>query len=254
MKPLTKSIQPGLARIALGVILILAATTFGCDEKQLKAVAANTDRAALLIKDGREITAELWAQNIIDRDDAYKITVALLKVNSALRAFNNRAQTYKDAGGLTPEGKSLLKKLAEDISTAATALVADGTFGIKNRDAQIRINAAIGAIRQVALAIVDAVKALKTRAPVQQSGFDPITAISILLLALRQAMEFKAREDARADKTEAEVFADATAQINENDLALAADLVKYAPEGEVPAETQAQVDAIFELLATEPKE
>lgn len=239
------------ARIAIGAALVMAVFAHsGCDDKQLKTVAANTDRVALLIKDGREINAELETQGIIDRDDAYKVTVALTRINGALRSFNNRAQTYQAAGALTPEGKALLKKLAEDISTAATALVADGTFGVKNRDAQIRINAAIGAIKQVTLAIVDAVDALKTRpAPIQHHGFDPLSAIPLLLLALRQAMEFAARERGRTGKTEAEIFADAGALISENDLTLATDLVKYAPAGEIAPETQAQVDAIFATLS-----
>jgi len=223
------------------VLVFLAAILLGmsaasCDDKQMKTIATNTDRAALLIKDGREIRDELFTQGIIDRDDAHKVTVGLQRVNNALRAFNNRAQTYKAAGGLTPEGKALLKKLANDIANAATELIADGTFGVKNPDAQTRISAAIGAIRQVTLAIADAVALLKTRpAPAQQAGIDPLAAFPLALLALRQILEFLARERARTGKTDAEIFADAGIQIDENDLALAADLVKYAPDGELLA-------------------
>jgi hypothetical protein len=201
----------------------------------MKAVAANTDRAALLIKDGREVRDELFTQGIIDRDDAYKVTLALTRVNNALRAFNNRAQTYKAAGGLAPEGKALLKKLANDIANAATELVADGTFGVKNADAQARLNAAIGSIRQVALAIVDAVALLKTKsAPAQQAGINPLSALPLALLLLRQILEFVAAERARTGKTSEEVFADAGVQIDENDLALVEDLIKYAPNGDLP--------------------
>jgi hypothetical protein len=227
--------QATVARAAM--LLALAVVYSGCGDDQLKTVATNVDRAALLVKDGREVRDELFAQGVIDRDDAYKVTLALVKVNSALQAFNNRAQTYKDAGGLTPEGKSLLKKLANDISSAATELVSDGTFGVKSPDAQARINAAIGSIRQVALAIVDAVSLLKTKpAPIQQAGIDPLSALPLALLVLRQILEFIARERARTGKTTEEIFAEASVQIDENDLALIEDLVKYAPNGDLPAE------------------
>jgi len=227
-------------RIAILLALIFASlANTRCGEGQMKAVAANTDRVALLIKDGREVRDELFTARIIDQDEALKITKALVKTNTALKAFNNRAQTYKDAGGLTPEGKALLKKLANDIANAASELVSNGTFGLKNADAQARINAAIGLIRQVALAIVDTVNALKTK-PAQQASIDPLSAFPLALLALRQILEFLARERARTGKTDAEIFADAGIQIDENDLALAADLVKYAPGGELPADVSSQ--------------
>ena len=237
-------------RIAISAAMLFAAIAYsGCGEEQLKAIAANTDRVALLIKDGREVRDELFLQGIIDRDDAYKVTIALTKVNTALKSFNNRAATYKDAGGLTPEGKALLKKLATDISSAATELTADGTFGVKNPDAARRINVAIGAIKQVTLAIVDAVALLKTKpAPAQRAGFDPLSALPLILLALRQIVESLARERARSGKTDAEIFADAGVQIDANEIGLAEDLIRYAPMGELPPETQAQVDALFAAL------
>ncbi len=229
--------RTNLARMMLGAAFIFAALACSaCGDDQLKTVAANVDRAAILIKDGREIRDELFTQGIIDRDDAYKVTLALVKVNRALQAFNNRARTYKDAGGLTPEGKALLKKLANDISSAATELVSNGTFGVKSPDAQARINAAIGSIRQVALAIVDGVALLKTKsAPAQQAGIDPLSILPLALLVLRQILEFVARERARTGKTTEEIFTDAGVQIDENDLALIEDLIKYAPDGDLPA-------------------
>jgi hypothetical protein len=219
----------------LGVAFIFATLAFkACGDDQLKAIAANTDRAALLIKDGREVRDELFTQGVIDQDDAYKVTLALTRVNNALRAFNNRAQTYKNAGGLTPEGKELLRKLANDIANAATQLVSDGTFGVKSPEAQTRINTAIGAIKQVTLAILDAVEHLKTRPAPSEASVPPLGIVSLLLLALRQLMEFVAAERTRTGKTTEEVFADASVQIDENDLALLADLAKYAPNGDLP--------------------
>lgn len=237
---------------AIPLALALGLTS-ACGDKDLKAIASNVDRAAILIKDGREITSELHAQKLISNDEALQVSRALYKANTALRAFNNRAQTYKDAGGLTPEGKALLKKLANDIATAATELVSDGTFGIKNPDVQTRINAAIGAIRQVALAIVDAVELLKARPLVQQQGFDPIAAIPLLFLALRQLLEYKARAQARTGKTAEEIFADAGVQIDANDLALLEDMARYAPAGDVPPEIQARIDAMLATLTTDDK-
>jgi hypothetical protein len=43
-----------------------------------------------------------------------------------------------------------------------------------------------------------------------------------------------AAERARTGKTTEEIFADASVQIDENDLALLADLTKYAPDGDLP--------------------
>jgi hypothetical protein len=152
----------------LGAILVLAllpATMFStaCSDDQLKTIATNVDRVGILIKDGREIRDELEAANIIGPEEGKRITVGLLKVNAALKTFNTRAKTYTAAGTLTPEGKADLKKLADDIAGAATELVSNGTFGVKNPDAQVRINSVIGSLRQVTLTIADTVALIKTK-------------------------------------------------------------------------------------------
>ena len=153
-----------VARIGLMVALILATlANSACSDDQLKTIATNVDRVALLIKDGREVRDELQETGIIDQGEARAITLGLIKVNNALKAFNTRAKTYADAGALTPEGKIELKKLASDIAGATSELVLNGTFGVKNSDAQVRINAAIGALKQVTLTIVDTVALIKTK-------------------------------------------------------------------------------------------
>ena len=153
-----------VARIAIVIALILATlANSACNDDKLKAIATNVDRLALLIADGREVRDELLETGIIDTGEAKAITLGLIKVNAALKAFNARAKTYADAGGLTPEGKIELKKLASDIAGAASELVNNGTFGVKNPDAQIRVNAAIGAIKQITLTIVDTVSLIKTK-------------------------------------------------------------------------------------------
>lgn len=238
--------------IALLLLLIPVSLTSACNEDQLKAVASNVDRVAVLIADGREVRDELFTQGIIDRDDAYRVTVGLQRINTALRVFNAKARTYKT---VTPEAKGELKKLAEDIAGAASELVSDGTFGIKNADAQVRINAAIGSIRQVALALVDTIERLKTKsAPVQQAGFPPLAILPLLLLGLRQIVAFVDRERRRTGKTAEEVFAEAGAQLDANESALIADLVKYAPEGEVSEAAQAKLDAFYAHLTNYPVE
>lgn len=157
-------VRPNITRVALTIALIFATIVCNaCSENELKTIAVNVDRLAILIADGREIRDELETQGIIGQDEAKQITQGLLRVNSALKAFNARAQTYKAAGELTLEAKADLNKLAHDIASAATELVDNGTFGIKNADAQVRVNAAIGAIKQVTLAISDTVALIKTK-------------------------------------------------------------------------------------------
>lgn len=215
-----------LARIALCVAVLFAVgAASACGEDQLKVVAENTDRLALLIKDGREIRDELEAQGIIGADEARAITVGLLKTNSALKAFNNRAATYKAAGALTPEGKALLVSLATDITEAAAELVSDGTFGVKNPEAQRRINAALRTIKALTVAIVDAVTAFKTKPAVQTAGLEGLASLGSLLIA--QVIGFLAREKARTGKTSDEILADAASQIAENESALTEDLARY---------------------------
>jgi hypothetical protein len=145
------------------VVTLISVAAASCGDDQLKTIATNVDRIAILIADGREIRDELEAQNIIGADEGKKITLGLIKVNSALKTFNGRAKTYTSAGVLTPAGKADLKKLAEDIASAAADLISNGTFGVKNPDAQVRINSVIGALRQVTLAIVDTVELLKAK-------------------------------------------------------------------------------------------
>jgi hypothetical protein len=101
--------------------------------------------------------------------------------------------------------------------------------------------------------IVEAVEALKAKPPIQRSGFDPITAIPLALLLLRQLLEYKAREQARTGKTSDEIFAEAGVQIDANDLALLEDQVMYAQAGDVAPEVQARIDALLATLTTETK-
>jgi len=150
-----------VARIVL--LLLVAFSLQACTDDKLKSIATNVDRVALLIADGREVRDELEEQGIIDRNEARAITVGLLKVNNALKAFNTRARGYADAGALTPAGKVELKKLANDIVSAVQELISNGTFGVKDPNAQIRINATIGALKQVTLTIVDTIGLIKTK-------------------------------------------------------------------------------------------
>lgn len=160
MKQLDKSV----ARVAITIALIFATIVCNaCNEDQLKTIATNVDRVALLIKDGREIRDELEEYGLIDQAEARKITQGLLKVNNALKAFNAKAKAYAASGVLTPEGKTDLKNLAIAIAEAASELVLNGTFGVKNANAQAQITAAIGAIKQVTLTIVDTVSLIKTK-------------------------------------------------------------------------------------------
>ena len=150
-------------RLLAGVALILAAISSACNDNQLKTIATNVDRVATLIKDGREVRDELEEQGIIDQAEARKITQGLLKINTALKAFNTRARGYADAGALTPAGKLELRKLANDIVSAVQELISNGTFGVKDPNAQIRINSTIGALKQVTLTIVDTINLIKTK-------------------------------------------------------------------------------------------
>lgn len=230
--------------ILLLVSLIpLAGSQIACGDDTQKAIASNVDRVAILTQDGREIRDELFTQAIIDREEAYKLTLALQKVHNANKTFKSKAQTYQAGGGLTPEGKQDLAKLATDISDAVTELVSNGTFGVKNADAQARINAVIGSIRQAALAIVDSVNALKTkkpadaamvveRVPIDYSGFTPLAIVPLLILALRQIVGFVTAERERSGKTTEEIFEDAGVKIDALDAAFLEDLIKYGPPEE----------------------
>ena len=153
-----------VARIAIAIALLLVAFTCqACSDDKLKAIASNVDRVAILIKDGREIKDELETQAIISQDEGRKISLALLKVNNALKAFNTQAKLYASAGEIDPAGKADLKQLATNIANAVGDLISDGTFGVKNAEAQARINAAIGSLKQVTLAIVDTVTLIKAK-------------------------------------------------------------------------------------------
>ncbi len=149
--------------VGLVAVLLFAFSATACTDDQLKTIAANVDRVAVLIKDGREIKDELVTQNLISQEEGTKVSLALLKVNNALKAFNSQAKAYAAAGEISPTGKADLKQLAEGISGAAVELINNGTFGVKNPDAQTRINSVIGSLKQVTLAIVDTVSLIKTK-------------------------------------------------------------------------------------------
>lgn len=145
------------------LVAMLAFTFTACNDDQLKTIATNVDRAGILIMDSFQLKEELENQNVIDAAQGKRISQGLLKVNTALKVFNARARTYAVAGELTPEGKTDLKKLANDIASAVTELVSDGTFGVKNPDQQVRVNAVVSSLKQVTLAIVDTVSLIKTK-------------------------------------------------------------------------------------------
>lgn len=228
--------------LLLATLLPLAGLTTACGDDTQKAIASNVDRVAILTQDGREIRDELFTQAIIDREEAYKFTLALQKVHNANKTFKAKAQTYQAGGGLTPDGKRDLAKLATDISDAVTELVSNGTFGVKNPDAQARINAVIGSIRQAALAIVDSVNALKTkpsdtsmiveRVPISYSGFTPLAIVPLLILALRQIVGFVTAERERSGKTTEEIFEEAGVKLDALDAGFIDDLIKYGPSEE----------------------
>lgn len=195
---------------------------------------------AILVQDGREIRDELFTQTVIDRDEAYKFTLSLQKVHNANKTFKAKAEGYQAGGGLTPDGKRDLAKLANDISNATTELISNGTFGVKNPDAQARINAVIGSIRQAALAIIDSVGQLKTkkpadtamvveRIPIDYSGFTPLALVPLLILALRQVVGFVNSERNRTGKTTEEIFEEAGVKIDALDAGFIEDLIKYGP-------------------------
>lgn len=144
-------------------VVFLTLTFTACNEDQLKAIATNVDRVALLVKDGREIRDELEIQGIISPTEGRKITIGLIKVNGALKAFNDRAKGYASDGEITPARKAELVNLATDISSATVELISNGTFGIKNPDAQVRVNSVIGSLKQVTLTIVDTVTLIKAK-------------------------------------------------------------------------------------------
>lgn len=148
-----------------GVIVaaLLLATFSACSDDQAKKIATNIDRIATLILDGLEIKNELEESHIISMEEGKAISQGLLKVNTAVKVFNSRAKTYASSDALTPAARADLKKLALDISGAATELISNGTFGVRSADAQVRINATIGALKQVTLTIVDTVDLLKTK-------------------------------------------------------------------------------------------
>jgi hypothetical protein len=230
-----------LSLLLLFSLLPVTLATSSCNEDQLKAIASNVDRIAILVQDGREVRDELFVQNLIDKDEAFRVTLGLQKVNSALKTFNDRARTYKATGDLSPAAKTDLKKLATDISSAAVELISNGTFGVKNSAAQSKINAAIGSVQQVALALIDVIDKLKpskaTPTPTpKQAGF-PLAILPLLLLAIRQIMGFVDAEKARTGKTAEEIFDEAGVKLNDNDAALIEDLVKYAPDASTPPDT-----------------
>lgn len=214
-----------------------------CGDDTVRGIAVNVDRVAILVQDGREVRDELFAQTVIDRDEAYKFTLALQKVHNANKTFKVKAETYQAGGGLTPEGKQDLAKLSRDISDAVTELVSNGTFGVKNPDAQARINAVIGSIRQAALAIVDSVNQLKTKKPadtamvveqipIDYSGFTPLALVPLLILTLRQIVGFVNAERDRTGKTTEEIFEEAGVKIEALDAGFIEDLIKYGPPEE----------------------
>lgn len=151
-------------RVALVALLTFTAGFYsGCNDNQLKTLATNVDRVAILIGDGARLKDELESQGFIDAAEAKKIAQGLLKVNTALKTFNVHAKSYVAAGELTPDGKADLRKLAANIADAATDLVDNGTFGVKNANTQAQLNLAIGGLKTLTLTILDTVTLIKTK-------------------------------------------------------------------------------------------
>jgi outer membrane murein-binding lipoprotein Lpp len=221
------------ARIALALAVILSVLSLaGCTDDQQKAVASNVDRLAVLIQDAREVRDSLVEQGAIDNQSAFEITRGLVKVNGALKVFNSKARAYATAGDTSPAAKADLKLLAASIADAATDLVNNGAIGINDPKKQNEYSLAISAIKQAALAVLDAIERLKTKpapAPLpQRADFGYLGIIPLLLQSVRQLLAFVDRERARSGKTYEEIFDEAGAQLDANEIALLQDLAKYS--------------------------
>ncbi|HKX30646.1 MAG TPA: hypothetical protein VJ302_23355 [Blastocatellia bacterium] len=223
--------------------LIGAVSLFSaCGNDEVKAIATNVDRVAVLIGDAREIRDELFDQGLIDREEAYKTTQGLVKANGSLKIFREKASQYRVVDDRV---KIEAGALASDLLSAIDQLAAAGVFSVKNEGAQAKLNAAIGSIRQTVLGIIDQIKRLKVKGgtttvaqtgylvqvvgPRAQLGMSPLALLPLLLAAIRQITDFVARERERTGKTAEEIYADAGVQIDANAAGLLDDLVKYAP-------------------------
>lgn len=234
-------------RVTFALALIVAVfTASACEEKQLKAIASNISRIETLIESSRKVRDTLVAGGQIDATAAYDATRGLQKVNNALGVFNSKARAYQAAGTLTPEVKTDLSKLAGDISSALAELAADGTLGIKNESARQNIVNSINAINSVVQELINTINTLKPKA--QQAAMAPLALAPLLLQLLAQIMGAARNEAALKGKTEEEIFEENGVRIDATKIALAADLVKYAPTEEVSAEAQANLDALTEHL------
>lgn len=238
------AVKGNRAAMIIPLFLLLAVPGLtGCPDNQIREIAKNVDRVADLVQDGREIRDELFVQNVIDRSEAAKLTTALHKIHSANKTFRARAITYQNGGDLTPEGKADLRKLADDISGAVSDLIQDGTFGVKNPDAQARIQAVIGTIRQAVGSILDSIDLLKVKKPATTAmgvefrapalaGITPLAFLPIALLMLRKVVNFINEERKRTGMTTEEIFDQAGEKIEALDLAFLEDFRKYGPPGD----------------------
>jgi hypothetical protein len=223
-------------RVALALVLSVSVIASACGDDQVKAIATNVDRIANIIRDAREVRDELFAAGLIDRDEAFKTTQALVKVNNSLKTFRDKASKYKVVDAAV---KVEAHKLAEDILTGVDELLANGTFGVKSPQAQEKYRAVVGTIRQFVLALVEQINRLKSTTAmtdgtqaIQYAAITPLTFLPLLLLGFRKIADYVAEERARTGLTAEQIYEGAGQQIDANAIALVDDLAKYAPETE----------------------
>lgn len=220
-----------------GMLLVFCCLAAACPDKDTnRKIALAVDRIAQAVGDAGETRDLLFQQGLLDKDNAYKFTQGLKKVNDANKTFKTRAELYAKDPNADPNAvKTDLKRLVDDITSGADELVANGTFGIKDPKKQQQILAVTASIREVVAALATTIDNIKPKKPPAQQGNAALLAIvPLLLLSFRKAMEWVNKERERTGQTTEEIFASAGVQIDKNDLDIANALAKYAPVEEPP--------------------
>lgn len=142
----------------IAVVLSVALALQGCNDNQLKQVATNIDRAAVLIGQTREVRDDLFAHGLISKDEAHKITVVLVRINRNVKTFNDKARTYQS---VTPQAKADAKKFAADFADGINELIQNGTLGVKNPQSKEKLGILTDSLKELSLTLIQSIDSLK---------------------------------------------------------------------------------------------
>lgn len=129
-------------------------------QSQARTLVTIADEAAKNTKRAVELTDQLFEAKAIEAATSERLTLGLLKVRNANKAFIEQLKTYikKDASGkdvieLPTDARAALNPLAVNVRNAITQLIGDGTLGIKNPTERAKYQFAVTSLTALLQAI-----------------------------------------------------------------------------------------------------